>query len=100
MGAPSGKKPHPITWTSSDDKSQRGDYIPVPLNATVCGLPPPVSLTFRVAFRDPVAAGLKVSVTVQLANGPSVETHKFAVMLKSPAFVPAFAMPLILTELV
>ena len=79
--------------------SRAGRYVPDPLIATVCGLPPPVSFTFRVALREPAVAGLKVNVTLQLADGPSVEPHLFEVMLKSVAFVPDFVMPLMVTEL-
>jgi hypothetical protein len=71
----------------------------VPLSATVCGLPPPVSFTFKVAVREPVAAGLKVSVTVQLADGPSVDPQVLDVMLKSFAFTPDLVTLVTLTEL-
>ena len=64
----------------------------MPLSATVCGLPPPVSFTFKVAVREPVAAGLKVSVTVQLADGLSVDPQVLDVMLKSFAFTPDLVM--------
>jgi hypothetical protein len=41
--------------------------VPVPLSPIVCGLAPPLSETFSVALRLPVAVGLNVTVMVQLA---------------------------------
>ena len=58
-----------------------------------------MSFTFSVAVRDPLAAGLKVSVTVQLADAPSVETQVLDVMLKSFGFVPDLVTLVMLTEL-
>lgn len=58
-----------------------------------------MSLTFRVAVREPVAAGLKVSVTLQLANAPSVEPHVLDVTLKSFGSAPARLTLVMLTEL-
>ena len=37
---------------------------PMPDKPTSCGLPPPLSLIDKSAPRDPVAAGLKVTVIV------------------------------------
>ena len=42
-------------------------YVPVPLRPTFCGLPPPLSLTETLAVRLPLADGVKVTVTEQLA---------------------------------
>lgn len=42
-------------------------YCPVPVSGAVCGLPPPLSATLRVALRAPVAVGLKATLTAQLA---------------------------------
>ncbi|MGA2019709.1 MAG: hypothetical protein ABSH02_03900 [Candidatus Sulfotelmatobacter sp.] len=44
---------------------------PALLNVTVCGLPPPVSVTYRIALRAPVRVGVNVTVTVQSAPAPS-----------------------------
>lgn len=41
-------------------------YVPVPDRLTVCGLAPPSSLTDKLAWRLPFAAGLKVTLMVQL----------------------------------
>ena len=45
---------------------------PVPVSATVCGLPGNGSLTVMAPLRTPVAVGLKVTLTVQFAAGASV----------------------------
>jgi len=42
-------------------------YIPVPDNATFCGLPAALSLTPKAALRAPVALGLNLILIVQLA---------------------------------
>ena len=45
---------------------------PLPLTASVCGLPAPLLVTVIVALRVPVAAGVKVIVSAQLAPGATV----------------------------
>jgi hypothetical protein len=45
-------------------------YLPVPDRATVCGLVLEVSATFRMADLGPIAMGLNVTLTVQLAPDP------------------------------
>jgi hypothetical protein len=42
-------------------------YKPVPVNATVCGVPAALSATFSVALRVPARVGIKVTLIVQLA---------------------------------
>ena len=42
---------------------------PVPTRLADCGLPGAVSLTARLAVRDPLAAGVNVTLTVQLPAG-------------------------------
>jgi len=71
--------------------SRLRSYVPVPLRNIFCGLPPPLSLILMEAERAPVAVGVKVAVTVQLAPGPSVVPQVF-VRPKSPAFVPVRVM--------
>ena len=46
--------------------------IPVPDRLTDWGLPPPSSLKSSVVVRAPVAVGLNVTLTVQLAPAPKV----------------------------
>ena len=46
---------------------------PVPERLRVCGLPVALSATLRVALRVPVAAGLKVTLIVQLAPAATLD---------------------------
>lgn len=76
------------------------EVTPVPLNATVCGLPVALSAMFSVAVRAPFALGVKTTPIVQLppaANVP-VELHPELVFgsgtPKSPAFAPLTVKPL------
>jgi hypothetical protein len=67
------------------------ETVPVPLRATVCGLPVASSTTESDALRAPAAVGPKVTEIVQLAPAASVlgaRGHAF-VWEKSPAFVPS-----------
>jgi hypothetical protein len=61
---------------------------PVPERATVCGLPPALSVIFSVADRPPVALG--VNVTAMVAAPPLAATliGEAVAAAKSPAFVP------------
>ena len=45
--------------------------VPVPVRATVCGLPEALSASVRDAERLPLAEGLKVTLIVQLAFAES-----------------------------
>ena len=45
--------------------------VPVPLIETFCGLPLALSEMLRDAVRDPLAVGLKVMLTLQLAPAAS-----------------------------
>ena len=58
-----------------------------------------MSLTLKLAVREPVTVGLKVSVTLQLAEAPSVEPQVSDVMLKSFGSAPARLTLVMLTEL-
>jgi hypothetical protein len=51
------------------------EVMPVPLSATVCGLPAALSSIFTDAVRLPAAEGLKVTLAVQLAPGASELPH-------------------------
>jgi hypothetical protein len=46
--------------------------VPVPLNATICGLEVPLSMIVRLPVREPIAAGSNVIEIAQLAPGASV----------------------------
>ena len=61
--------------------------MPVPLSATVWGLPAALSVIFTDAVRVPVAEGLKVTLAVQLAPGASELPHVL-VRTKSAALGP------------
>src|SRR6266536_774906 len=72
---------------------------PVPLSATVCGLPAASSATERLALRLPLAVGLKVTEIVHAAPAASVLglSGQVLVCAKSSGFVPARPMPLIVS---
>ena len=63
---------------------------PVPLSATVCGLPLALSLMLTLALRVPVAVGVKVTLMVQEAPAASVlePLGQVLVWAKSPLLVP------------
>ena len=65
--------------------------VPLPVRATVCGLPGALSATETEAAREPVAVGRKVTLIVQDAPAVSVVPH-VVVRVKSPALVPAIVM--------
>ena len=64
--------------------------LPVPLSATVCGLPLALSVILTLALRVPVAVGVKVTLIVQVAPAAMVLglIGQVLVWAKSPAFVP------------
>ena len=64
--------------------------VPVPARLTCCGLPPALSVMFKVAERLPLAVGVKVTLNVQLAPAPNA-TPQLLVCAKSPGFGPATA---------
>ena len=71
--------------------------MPVPDRLTFCGEPPPLSLIFNVASRVPVAAGVKVTLIVQLAAAARLDPHgvELVTSAKSIALVPLIVMLLI-----
>jgi hypothetical protein len=48
------------------DKDTAGAVVPVPLSATVCGLPLALSVTEMLPLREPEAVGLKVTEIVHV----------------------------------
>ena len=70
--------------------------LPVPDNATVCGLFPAASVNVNVAVRVPGAAGVKVMLTVQLPEPARLAPQVFPEIAKSPEFAPEMATLLIL----
>ena len=69
--------------------------MPVPLNGTSCGPPPPVSLIETEAERAPVAVGLNVTDKVQLPPAGTL-VPQVLVCAKSPGFVPVTLIPVML----
>ena len=67
--------------------------MPVPDNATVCGLVTALSATLSCATREPFATGVKVTLTVQLEPAVSVDPQVVVLTAKSPLIVPARVMP-------
>src|SRR5271155_4711338 len=70
------------------------EVTPVPLNATICGLPVALSAIFSVAVRAPFACGANSTLIVQLAPAASVPValhpapDEGSGTAKSPAFAP------------
>jgi hypothetical protein len=71
---------------------------PVPVNATACGLFVAESVKLSVAVRAPDAVGLKITAAEQLAAAARLAPQLFDEILKSPAFVPVIATPLIVID--
>jgi hypothetical protein len=69
--------------------------VPTPLSATFCGLPVALSLMLRAAVRVPEAAGLNVTLMLQLAPSAN-EVPQVWVCRKSLALVPVIPMPAML----
>jgi hypothetical protein len=61
--------------------------LPVPVRVTVCGLPPALSVMLTEAVRAPVAAGVNVTLIVQLPLA-ATELPQVLVTAKSPGSVP------------
>lgn len=65
--------------------------VPVPVMATVCGLPAALSAMLMDAVRAPVAVGLKVTLMVQV---PAARTEvQVLVCVNSVLLVPVTVMP-------
>jgi hypothetical protein len=60
---------------------------PVPVRPTVCGLPGALSLTDRLAMRDPPAVGVKLTLTTHVPAGAKCPTQ-LLVWPKSELFIP------------
>jgi hypothetical protein len=77
--------------TEVGENETAGDE-PLPVKATVCGLPIALSVTEMLAVREPAATGINVTAILQLAPAARVEAQVL-VSLKSPAFVPLILIP-------
>ena len=71
---------------------------PVPESEIDCGLPAAESVKLSVAVRVPATVGLKLIDAVQFAPAARLVPHVLLAMLKSPAFVPDSAAPLMVIE--
>ncbi len=69
---------------------------PTPDNATVCGLLPAASVNASVAVREPAAVGLKVMLTVQVADPARLAPQVLPAIVKSPLLEPEIATLLML----
>src|SRR2546429_205001 len=83
-------------------KSTFDVLLPVPLRVTDCGLSPALSVMVTLALRDPVAAGVNVTLIVQVAPAASVLglIGQVLVWAKSPALVPAMPIELMVRSAV
>jgi hypothetical protein len=88
------------------DVAERLTAIPVPLRLTICGLFKALSVIVRLAALVPLAVGVKVTLTAQVALGITVAPVQVSALLaKSLAFAPPivavemvkFAVPLLVT---
>ncbi len=64
--------------------------VPVPEKVTDCGLPVALSVRVRAAVKDPLAAGVKVTLIVQLAPAATL-APQLLVCAKSLGLVPVMA---------
>ena len=69
--------------------------MPVPVRLTACGLPVASSAIESEAARLPLAAGVKVTLIVQLAPAATLDPQVL-VWVKSPALEPEIEMPVTL----
>jgi hypothetical protein len=80
----------PIGWLPKFRLAAEGvnaEAMPVPLSATVCGLPAASSIILIAAMRLPVIEGAKVTLAIQLAPGVSELPHVL-LSTKSAAWGP------------
>jgi hypothetical protein len=66
-----------VTVPKLSEVGEREIMVPVPLMFRTCGLPPPLSLTLRVALRGPITVGWNVSPTTQFVPAASVLPQPF-----------------------
>jgi hypothetical protein len=96
----------PVEPTAADPKSKLEgvtttvdapeEPAPVPVSVMDCGLPVALSLMVTDAEREPVAAGLKVTLIVQLPILAATEFPQLFVCAKSPLFAPVKPIPVML----
>jgi hypothetical protein len=74
--------------------------VPVPLSATLCGLPGALSVTVRLALRTAAIWGRKFTPTVHEADADKVVPQVFDAIAKSDALFPVMAMLLMVSVVV
>lgn len=74
------------------------ELAPVPVKATLWGLPVAESVKLSVAVRVPLAAGLNTTETVQVPEAARLVPHVLPAMVKSAAFVPEIVTELIVID--
>jgi hypothetical protein len=87
-----------VVPTGSDGKVGAADKltvgpVPVPLKLTVCGLPLALSVRVRLPEREPLAAGVKVTLITQLLPAATDALVLQVVPLAATAKSPVAAMP-------
>ena len=83
-----------LTEVAGRTTGRRGPIVgtePVPLRATVCGLPEALSIMLRVPVLVPVAAGMKVTAIAQPAPALTVVPQVFACAKSPLAVMPEIA---------
>ena len=92
----------PTVWFPKlrlEGETLAADAVPVPERATVWGLPVALSVIVRAAERFPVAAGLKLTLIVQLAPAATLDPQ-LLVWAKSLTLAPEIAMLVTLKDAV
>ena len=75
-------------------------YEPVPSKTSVCGLPLSESVTLNVPVLEPVAAGVNVTLMVQVPPLAAIDVQPLLWILKSPLFVPVIVAEVTVTVVV
>ena len=75
-------------------------YEPVPSKTSVCGLPLSESVTLNVPVLEPVAAGVNVTLMVQVPPLAAIDVQPLLWTLKSPLFVPVIVAEVTVTVVV
>jgi hypothetical protein len=73
--------------------------VPVPVSATICGLPVALSLSVSVALLVPVAVGVNVTLMAQIAPAATLDPQVL-VWAKSPLLAPVIVMLLMVSAAV
>lgn len=89
----------PTNWPekiNAEVRLTRGS-VPVPLNVTICGVPPALSASARLPERAPLATGVKVILIAQLPPAATGVLVLQVVPLAATAKSPVAAMPVMVS---